>query len=434
MRVNVVRGSLTLALAMLSVASTSAAQAGRGGRAATPAPQPQPGSYYFQRLTVQPLVLEIALRRYSSDGKVAGHAGNSGTEDKVESYVWTMGSSCGLSSSSTEPSSVPGFGWHFTGTVVSRTADQVVARIEWRRLWENGQRVQGGASGSATHTLKNGERVELDRATPAGASSCGASDVKLEASIAPRAPLALTTTTPGRGGRGALTTTRNQPAKGTARGRGGAIAPVLTPDQGRLAMRSAGGGSYEAELWLVHKRPDGTETVQQQTVRFSSGFFYFNSGRTAGRGGVATAPAQNRGFPTESWTVGQGQLNYVFPPQQIATSRGTITVDVTGSVQLVVGDPPDPGRTSATGWSRLELRTTGAAAQNPPERLLLTIARRAHAGGKDYMDTTGSSAMVIDMPKPDDVLSFEFPPLQKATEDLLKGHTFSLRIRVRPVK
>jgi hypothetical protein len=42
--------------------------------------------------------------------------------------------------------------------------------------------------------------------------------------------------------------------------------------------------------------------------------------------------------------------------------------------------------------------------------------------------------MAIDLPKPEEVLSFEFPALPKATEDLLAGHKFSIRLRVTPVK
>jgi len=66
-------------------------------------------------------------------------------------------------------------------------------------------------------------------------------------------------------------------------------------------------------------------------------------------------------------------------------------------------------------------------------RLVLSISRRARASGARPLDTRGGSYFFLDIPSASDVLSFEFPSLQKATEDLLKGHTFSLRIRVTPV-
>ena len=70
----------------------------------------------------------------------------------------------------------------------------------------------------------------------------------------------------------------------------------------------------DAELWLVHREPNGTETVQQQTVQFG--------------GAVAT---------------------YAFPPIQVSTARGTITLDITGKLQAFVGDPPVPISLSADG-------------------------------------------------------------------------------------
>ena len=54
--------------------------------------------------------------------------------------------------------------------------------------------------------------------------------------------------------------------------------------------------------------------------------------------------------------------------------------------------------------------------------------------GTPPLDTRGGSYFFMDVPASDDVLSLEFPSLQKATEDLLKGHTFSLRIKIMPVK
>ena len=64
---------------------------------------------------------------------------------------------------------------------------------------------------------------------------------------------------------------------------------------------------------------------------------------------------------------------------------------------------------------------------------MLSIARHARRT-TPFVDTRGATDMSLEMPKPGDVLSFELPPLQKATEDLLKGHTFSIRVRITEVK
>ena len=75
-----------------------------------------------------------------------------------------------------------------------------------------------------------------------------------------------------------------------------------------------------------------------------------------------------------------------------------------------------------------------ASAETPATlRFMLSIARHARRT-TPFVDTRGATDMSIEIPKPGDVLSFELPPLQKATEDLLKGHTFSIRVRITEVK
>jgi len=156
--------------------------------------------------------------------------------------------------------------------------------------------------------------------------------------------------------------------------------------------------AYEAQLWLVHRRPDGTETMQQQTLRFGGAAIAMNAG------------------------------SYTFTPVQVSTGKGTVTVDVTGKLQIIVGDQPDPVTTNAR--QLVIVKNLKAGQVDGKERILLSIGRRAHAATPQYLDSTGSSTVLIDVPKADDVLSFEFPPLQKATEDLLNGHKFSLRVKV----
>jgi hypothetical protein len=91
-----------------------------------------------------------------------------------------------------------------------------------------------------------------------------------------------------------------------------------------------------------------------------------------------------------------------------------------------VGDEPP-----ANGTVR-SLITQTANEPTAAPHISVKIDRRARAGGPPLLDITGGSSMVIDVPSPSDVLSFEFPALQKSAEDLLKGHQFSLRVRVTP--
>jgi hypothetical protein len=161
---------------------------------------------------------------------------------------------------------------------------------------------------------------------------------------------------------------------------------------------------YEAEVWLVHKKPDGAEQVQQQTVRF-----------------------------------GGTRMPFSFPPVQVAGSGGPITLDISGSIQ--VGGSPTLRYNLARGSFGTVATGRGTfrpAAQRPAQEasspvFVISIARHARRTAP-FIDTRGATDISVQMPKPEDVLSFELPSLQKSTEDLLKGHTFSLRVRITPVK
>jgi len=356
-----------------------------------------------------PLVFEIMVRRYSADNTMASAAGDAGT-DRFESYVSLSSSLCELAASDSAPTATPGTGWHFSAEVLSSAPGTMTARFEWQRVWENGARVQSARSGSQTVTLRTGERVELDRVTPAGPSPCGAVEAKLEAGVSSRMAYRLTTlsgqlaTAVGRGGRGAVAAGA---ATGVATGgRGGRGAASGTGDQANAQARGRLNFLYlpafDAELWLVHQRPDGSESVQQQTARVT---------------------AANRDF--------------TFPPIQVQTSRGVITLDITGKLQATAevgaasGSSDEGAAAPPAGRVRTLYFFNGIS--QPGHRIMVAISRRARAAGTPLLDITGGSSILIDAPAPTDVLSFEFPPLQKATEDLLKGHLFSLRVRITPV-
>jgi hypothetical protein len=160
---------------------------------------------------------------------------------------------------------------------------------------------------------------------------------------------------------------------------------------------------YTSELWLVHKQPNGEEQVQQLSIQF-----------------------------------GPSGTDYSFPPVQVNTSKGVVTVDITGRVEM----NPRPGEADrARGGCTRRLLTrqvridpaTGAAHRRRPRcRPRPRFSCRSPAAPdrpQGALDVSGGSSMAIDLPKPEEVLSFEFPALPKATEDLLAGHKFSIRLR-----
>jgi hypothetical protein len=403
------------------------------------------------------LMLEVAVRGYLDGGRMGSLAGDSAA-DKLESYVWADRTLCALGASDTIPSTTPFVGWHFTGTVLSESAGQMEVRLEWQRLWDNGARHPGGAGGSSTHRLRTGERIELDRVVATTTGRCGTVDARLEASIAPRAAYLMAGVrggVPGGVARGVPGAIGSGSGAGAGRGgRGGAGGGGTTggvsggvpsgtaagaASAGAAGGRGAGGGrgsavgsgagqgtlqggyfrgrggilgnSYDAELWLVHKSPGGAEVVQQQTVRFS---------------GVSGS--------------------FSFPPVQVAGRGGDITLDITGRLQVMMGNRMDwtnyfglAGKTAPGRGGLRSQSTPGAIApatpdpSNPSPLIIVSIARRAFRKAP-FVDTRGTTDMSIQIPQPNDVLSFELPPLQKATEDLLSGHVFSVRIRITPVK
>ena len=438
--------------AALVIASLLAA----GGAAAAQGRQTLPGT---------PLMLEIGVRGYLAGGQMSSMAGDSAT-DRLESYVWADQTLCGMGAGDEAPRNTPSVGWHFIGTVTEQSAGQLTVRIEWQRMWDQGVRRPGGSSASRTLTIRSGERVELDRVSASGEGRCGTVEARLEASVAPRATYLMTGVRggmAGAGGRGTMSRPRvgeepsgAAPAGGRVSGRGGSVSgsgrgsvPDATAATGVRGGRggAAGGGTtvdqagrgsrmsvlsalfglnYDAEIWLVHKGPDGREAVQQQTLRFS---------------GTAR--------------------EFSFPPIDVSGRGGPITIDITGRLQSISGRAALRVQQSGVGLRESRLandpafeamrarqaqlaqqgqgRGRGSAAgvdygdPNQPPMFAVSISRRARRASP-FIDTRGATDVSIEIPKPSDVLSFELPPLQRETEDLLKGHTFSIRLRVTPVK
>jgi len=435
------------------------------------------------------LVLEIMARR---PGVTAGDF----DATQFQSYIFApVSGACGLSTSNNPPANTPAAGWRVNGRVLGTTkgpaGDQLVVTIDWNRMWENGAATADSRPlGSVKLTMSGGDTVVLDRIAQASAGNCTSGDLRLVTSVVARSEAlrpesmlaerfgrgfagargaggaggrgvtgdmttagAPATARGGGGGRGAGTgaatgvgAAGSSDATTVGRGRGGAgganatgrgtqpstVTGTTSAGGGRgsvntTTMARGGGGrgqvgisspemrlgymrglaQYTSELWLVHKQPNGEEQVQQLSIQF-------------GRAGA----------------------DYSFPPVQVNTSKGVVMVDITGRLEM----NPRPGEadTSARAlYGRLVTRkvqidpATGAATETAavPEtsKIQLSISRRARSAAS-ALDVSGGSSMAIDVPKPEEVLSFEFPALPKATEDLLAGHKFSIRLRVTPVK
>jgi hypothetical protein len=319
------------------------------------------------------LVLDLAVHTYHGD-KLGSSAGNSGLA-AFESFVWSDEMLCSMAASGREPRLTPAVGWHFTGRVLQRTGNDFLVQIEWQRLWDAAARVTNGPNGSLQVTMHPGDRLELDRVAPLVASACQVASARLEATIEWRPARPLVNAAIGRlAGASAAASGGGTGRAGSGAGGADAGARPILP------IVPVQGPAFDAELWLVHQRPDGTEEVQQQTLTF---------------GGDGT--------------------HFAFPPVPMPIGKGSLDVEVGGVVRLVSTNGQPPG-------------------------LQVTIYRHLKGTGSSALDNFGDSSRTIPMPAPSEVISFELPQeisfapntVVRPSPVSLIGHQFSLRVRVSP--
>jgi hypothetical protein len=331
-----------------------------------------------------PLVLAVRLGLIRADGTYGGSAGDDGAQT-VDGYVSSPDGACGIAASSTPPKTAPFVGWRYSGRVIDRTPDAIVATVEWQRLWDNNQPLVNGPKGETQVTLRFGDGVELDRVVLDG-PACGTM-LKLEVSSSP--PLRLI-----RGGGGRGSGTASGSGSGTGSGGGVSVGPRSGGSGAAVGAgrgtgggirsgtggRSAGGAAgrttgpldpdltVEAELWLVHHPPNGQESSQRLLVRF-----------------------------------GYHPSAFRFPAVSVSTPAGTRAIDVSGTVGLMSGtDKP---------------------------RLHVVINRLIQGGSEPQRG--GNSGALTTLPDPTEVLAFELPP-PSSTRDEIDGHHFSIRLRLTP--
>jgi hypothetical protein len=189
----------------------------------------------------------------------------------------------------------------------------LVVAIDWRRLWERGQKLGTGPSGTVQLKLHPGDRIPLDHIpNPTATDSCPAVGMGLEVRLA----------------------------------RSSAPAPAntaLLP----LGAAEHKGRPVDAELWLVHKLPSGTEQALHQTVRLND---------------LVTS--------------------FSFAAVKVPTARGEVAVDITGS------------------FRRFQA-TTGN------EILYISLLRKLAGGALPANGVSSSSGAVMQMPGTTEVLSLE---------------------------
>ncbi len=176
---------------------------------------------------------------------------------------------------------------------------------------------------------------------------------------------------------------------------------------GRGGGRGSSTSSYNAELWLVHTVPAGAGVIDQ-TVS--------GGGARGGRGGRGGSNI-NINVNSESGTTVEREVahqalrfeasgsGFAFPAMSIATSRGTVGVIVTGTLNAKVDN--------------------GA-----PRTLVVTVNRQAISPDGSVSTSGGSSTKEIAWPASGDVISFELPAATGAGQDPVAQEKLSIRLRI----
>jgi hypothetical protein len=201
-----------------------AAAAAQVGPAASPPPPP-----------LEPRVMVVGPV-YQPDGTVNGEMMSLPGTSPAVVYVFSRRTVCETASiASAEPADA-GFGWRLAVHVVSVTPTHVAVSVDWRRMWDAGQRLKNGPAGTAQLRLHPGDRIPLDHIVNGRSTeTCRAVGMGLEVRLgqvpAPRKP-----------------------------------GEVTLP----LGAKEGGAGQLDVDMWLVHVTPTGREQAQHQRVRLTT--------------------------------------------------------------------------------------------------------------------------------------------------------------------
>jgi hypothetical protein len=273
--------------------------------------------------------LEVRAALPNQESKVIGSTRLTDVRKPEVLYVYAPRTFCeGISFSSEKPASAA-YGWSVE--VIPTVGTPNAAVIRWTRLWINpGANRRMGARGLRLDDPSWASRSVLDRLDGGSPKNQDACNV--------------------------LSAT---------------VAATLTKREARV---------IEAELWFVHKAPDGKETSQRQAVRMrtsSRGDFYFDDMTLNANVGGRSEP---------------------------------LTVEVFGT--LITGTmTPDGQMNIALQLTRRYINPKAIALGIPP-----TVGK-------------GEYPMTIDA---GDVVSFLLPPLENDRGAFL-GHRFSVRLRIKPL-
>ena len=273
--------------------------------------------------------------------------------------------------------------WLMSGKVLELTDQQASVQIGWRRI-RSGGREDSSPEQVVTLMLKRGERNTLESIAVPASGSCEARNVSLDVVFSSRPELY---------GIGASADTAGSRAAAGARAGGGAGTGGGTGGGGGIG---SGGGGVCPPRDLLGREQDAVPGAQAE------------------RRPVAGAQYAGRADETLHITaqVIPTPVAYAFAPLTIQTATGTVTVKVEGTLET--GQSPE-------GEPRLHFTAT--------RNVTSVTTPRPTRDGKPIVE--GSTKTTVALPGPDEVLSFEMPPL-RTSEGVTLSDRLSIRVRLAP--
>ena len=319
-------------------------------------------------------VLQVGIFSYGPDGGSQAAAYATGLASESVQYV----AGCEIGSGNRPVPDRATDAWRVSGAVERVTADEAVVRVDWQRVRAGGVAVTS-PGGSVELTLHPGDRVPIDSATPEPTATCGGRTIGFEARFGPRpgwmiGPRGPLTESPAvtimRGGGGGGFGAGSGSGGGAGTGGGGSVSA------GRGAL--AGSKALSADLWLVR-----TDKSQPEKPDFNL-----------------------QGLVLQKV---QGTADFAFSPFSIETPAGPVNVQITGTLRI----------------------TSDASPQ-----FVFTTTRTVRYASSDRnrdssASSSGSSTTRNPMPGPDEVLSFELPPIRMPNGSATLPDQYSVRLRIR---
>ena len=339
-----------------------------------PAPTPKPPVDW---------VVFVAAPVYQPDGGLSAETVALPATGPGLVHLYSRRSVCEPSASSTAEPKDAAFGWRIASQILSRTERDVVVSINWRRLWEDGRKVNNGPGSTVQLTLHVGARIPLDHiANVKPVPECRAVGLGLEVRVA------------------------------QAAGATGVAIPAFPPD-----ATPGGTKPIDAELWLLHTSPSDVQQVFHQTVRIPTegGRFSFAPTTITSARGEASVELSGS-IDRYRTTTGEEYLllsltrrvrGYGLPPEGVPTSTRPARTPLPPPTEVISFQMPGtaPGRVIAgTGDPTSVARSASGA-----------------AGGVQTRGGGGGAGSAVG------------PATQAQVAALLEGHQLALRLRVTQV-